>query len=120
MIAENKSELNSERNTIVSDLFNAIKSKDKDSLTDVLTKINEKLTNRQLADFKDIKETNKVVKNLFEQISKYGDGNIMVYLGDSGHSRLEIGVDDDLEPYAKISDSSSEEVKVIWNLLCKE
>ena len=115
-----------EKLNLKEEIIEAIKSKDREQLLSVLKEVNKKLTGLETADFNPstsgIKQLEEKIAKFFDEIENDADGSssLIVYLGDSGLSRLSLGVDFQGEAIVELTYNSTKEVEKKWSELNEE
>lgn len=101
----------------------SIQSRDVEGLLGNLQQLNQKLTGGMTgAHFKDDDTLRTEIRRLFGDLerSEEGDADVIVYLGDDGYSRLDIGIDYDRNPFVSLTNNSTPEVKERWKAIEEE
>lgn len=109
-----------ESQTLLGGALSAVASKDIGVIGKKLFALNERLTGCRSAHFKNEDALNEILASWLGTVKENGAADVMIYLGDSGFSRLDVGINYRGEPYIALANNSSKQVKEKWDGLKSE
>ena len=100
-------------------IIEAIKSENSEELLSILQEVNKSLTNKEQSDFlpRDAEILKEKLDNFFQEFKKDSTASIVLYLGDSGLSRLNLAIIKD-KIIVELGSNSTKEAKEKWEQIC--